>query len=407
MDQPAVGRRFPLTWLCKGDEAYGVGRDIVAVSDALRRRGWPVGVICGRHGRTRDQLLAAGVRVHDVGLQSDAAPYRGGLIGKARSYLVNRRAVADDAARLAGVLRSVGGRHLHVRWPDQLFAAAGAAGRVGGACYWGMPNFVGVHDRRRLHLGRFLLRRTCRRHDVRVLANSDATGRTLAGGGVTPVTLYPATRGADFTPDPEREAGWRAGHGVPPEAALLVIAARLVPDKGGMHLLRAAIRHGRTPSGRPLWVALPGDGPTDYRAALQREAATAGWGRRLVLPGRVADVRPWYAMADVTANLRQEPEPFGLSVVESMLMRRPVLVHALGGPAETVVDGATGWHLGDMRQGTVDAGLGRALDDEPRWPAMGGAARGRALDRFSDEAVADRYEAMLLADPLARPPDGA
>ena len=71
----------------------------------------------------------------------------------------------------------------------------------------------------------------------------------------------------------------------------------------------------------------------------------------------------YYDAIDFAVNSRIDPEPFGLSVVEAMLAGRPVLVHALGGPAETVVDGVTGWHVAEATSESFAAGLRRIMQD--------------------------------------------
>lgn len=71
-----------------------------------------------------------------------------------------------------------------------------------------------------------------------------------------------------------------------------------------------------------------------------------------------ADLARWYRSADV---LVCSPwyEPFGLTALEGMACGVPVVATAVGGLADTVVDGTTGT-LVPVRD---PAALGRALDD--------------------------------------------
>ncbi len=73
------------------------------------------------------------------------------------------------------------------------------------------------------------------------------------------------------------------------------------------------------------------------------------------------------------------------------MMERPVLVHALGGPAETVIDGETGWHMSHPTVECYSQGIRRALQDRPKWRQMGERARQHALSQFSLKRQADRY----------------
>jgi glycosyltransferase involved in cell wall biosynthesis len=113
------------------------------------------------------------------------------------------------------------------------------------------------------------------------------------------------------------------------------------------------------------------------------------------LIGPVSDPVPYYLACDFVINSRIGAEPFGLSVVEAMMLGRPVLAHALGGPAETVVDGVTGWHTPDMSIASVTGTLERVMAERDRWQILGAQARERALVHFTLEAVAGRLLAML------------
>ncbi len=76
-------------------------------------------------------------------------------------------------------------------------------------------------------------------------------------------------------------------------------------------------------------------------------------------------------------------------------MRRPVLVHALGGPAETIVDGVTGWHVPEPSVESFAAGIRRTLEDRPRWRSIGEQARQHALERYTTQQHARRYMAIV------------
>lgn len=85
-------------------------------------------------------------------------------------------------------------------------------------------------------------------------------------------------------------------------------------------------------------------------------------------------------------------EPFGYVPVESMACGTPVLTYRKQGPAETVVDGKTGWLLSDARELVK-----RALDIWEAGPIsqeMRDACRTRGLE-FSDRVVGERWTRLL------------
>src|SRR5262249_22893296 len=87
-------------------------------------------------------------------------------------------------------------------------------------------------------------------------------------------------------------------------------------------------------------------------------------------------------------------EHFGYAPLEGMRARRPVVAVNSGGPAETVVDGETGF----LRPATPEAFAGalRQLLAEPdRARRMGEAGRARVAERFSRAAFGARLEQVL------------
>ena len=206
-----------------------------------------------------------------------------------------------------------------------------------------------------------------------------------------------------FDPDRPELAGVRGEVrrelGVPAGAVLLGLIARLVPEKGAAHAVRALAE---APSRLHLLVA--GDGPPAFRAEVERLIEGLNVRDRVhLLAATDAPERLWPA-CDAGLNARVDAEPYGLSVAEAMMMARPVLVHAHGGPAETVADGATGWHVPasppDRLAGALAAGMRRVADDADdadadRLAGMGRAAREEALGRLSSRAIAGRYADLV------------
>jgi glycosyltransferase involved in cell wall biosynthesis len=92
--------------------------------------------------------------------------------------------------------------------------------------------------------------------------------------------------------------------------------------------------------------------------------------------------------------LPSESESFGLAALEAMSCEVPVIASQAGGLPEVVVDGETGYlcPVGDV-EGMAEAAL-RLLGDEELRRKMGEAARRRAVEVFSQDAVVRRYRAI-------------
>lgn len=381
-----------IAWLVQGDEGYGVRRTVLGLTRAVQAHGVEPVVVNVSDGAFAAECRALGMTVR--GLQMNKTPrLRGRFVqrlGRFRALLRDQRRAAP---RLIRVLAELGADALHVIWPNLLSLAGRAARARGVPCFWEMANYVSCSYP--FQLNRRFYQSVCKRYRVQPLANSHYTARTL---GDHPVRTLVCHLGADERQfDPQRVAPVdRAELGIDPAAIVFGIAARLNPSKGQDRVLTALARIGVHDP--PLHLLLLG-GPTDgaVAASLRSAAAEAGMTDRLHLAGLVADPHRYYGPIDIAVNSRVDAEPFGLSVVEAMLMARPVLAHALGGPAETVVDGVTGWHVPEPSVDAYVAGLRRVLDDRPRWDQMGRAARTRALEQFTTARQAERFLAAVGA----------
>lgn len=123
---------------------------------------------------------------------------------------------------------------------------------------------------------------------------------------------------------------------------------------------------------------------------LQRRAAEPDLAGRVDFLGAVDDVAG--ALDGCTALLHcSDAEPFGMAMVEALACGRPVVAPAAGGPVE-IVDETCGalYPPGDARAGTA-----ALLDVLGRAPALSGAARERAEQRF-DRSQASAHFAELI-----------
>jgi glycosyltransferase involved in cell wall biosynthesis len=90
-------------------------------------------------------------------------------------------------------------------------------------------------------------------------------------------------------------------------------------------------------------------------------------------------------------------EPFGLVPLHAMAHARPVLASSRGGPAETVVDGATGLLADPLRPRDMAARLVELWRDPARCAQLGAAGRERYREQFTFERFMERFEALALA----------
>jgi N-acetyl-alpha-D-glucosaminyl L-malate synthase BshA len=139
----------------------------------------------------------------------------------------------------------------------------------------------------------------------------------------------------------------------------------------------------------PARLVFVGDGPERPRAV--QRADELGIRDHVLFLGKHASVDELLSCADLFL-LPSENESFGLAALEAMSSGAPVIASNVGGLPEVVEHGVSGYLL---PVGAVDemaeAGV-RLLGDEAHHRAVSGAARARAVARFSAASVVTRYE---------------
>ncbi|MCA9285584.1 MAG: glycosyltransferase family 4 protein [Phycisphaerales bacterium] len=393
MSPPPRDDRPSLLVVGSGTDRFGVRSVHLLAMQELAARGWRVALYAIGDGPFVGECRSLGVDVHVA--ESGAAPtmvgpWQAKVAGLWRASRYRRRA----AQELEAYLRVSRCDAMLMSWPNHV-AVVGAAARASGCpAYWHMASAVGTSYP--LGLNRRIYQHLCHRGGIVPLATSAFTGASLGDRPVKPVVLYLGADEKRFDPD-HVEPIARHDWSVPDDAVLTAIVARVTPSKG-QHLVIAAMaqlaRLGDAGRALHLLVVGQADDPA-YVQALADQANAAGMGDRVHILGQLEQPERVFASLDFSINARIDPEPFGLSVIESMMMGVPVMVHALGGPAETVLDGVTGWHVPEPTVEAFANGLRRVLDDRERWPEMRRAARAHALERFGAATWIDRFLHIL------------
>jgi glycosyltransferase involved in cell wall biosynthesis len=264
------------------------------------------------------------------------------------------------------------------------------ARKAGIRAFWLMPNDVG--EGYPLDLNRRLYEFSFRHLQVVPVANSEHTRQTLGRGA-----MYAAKIDLGINPDRLATSSVIPSiHNAYDCEIRLLVMARLVEGKGHLVLLKAVLSNEAFSNIRLDFCGGPLG--TDYAERLMREAMRGGASDRVRLHGPVSDIGRYYGAADVVVNARLDPEPFGLSVIEAMMMGKPVLAHRLGGPSDTVLDGVTGWHVTEPTVEAFATGLSRMLADRPKWPQIGQAAMERARRRYTHHLMTDQLLSVVESE---------
>lgn len=227
----------------------------------------------------------------------------------------------------------------------------------------------------------------------RILAISEGVREVLVADGLNPDRISIVRSGIDpsgFDPEASGEDA-RRELGIPPDALVIGCVAHFAEHKGHRVLVDAAEMVIRQ---RPdVRFVLVGDG--ELKDKVLDQIKNLSIGDNVALPGFRNDVPRLLSAFDVV-TLASHLEGLGTSLLDGMVMGRPIVATRVGGIPEIVEDGVTGR--------LVPAGNPRALADaflellenpEAR-RRMGAAGRTRVLNLFSAGAMVTATESIYF-----------
>jgi glycosyltransferase involved in cell wall biosynthesis len=131
---------------------------------------------------------------------------------------------------------------------------------------------------------------------------------------------------------------------------------------------------------------------------LRAFAERCGVADRVCLVGSVSrdDIPAWYRSADIVACTPWY-EPFGLTPLEAMACGVPVVAYAVGGIAESVIDGVTGTLVTPRDTRALAVALRGLLGDDVRRMSYASAAVDRVRSRYTWERAAFDVERVYAA----------
>ncbi|MBE7181552.1 MAG: glycosyltransferase [Terriglobus roseus] len=169
------------------------------------------------------------------------------------------------------------------------------------------------------------------------------------------------------------------------DSAVIVTVGNLRRVKGQDTLLEAAaIVLQKHPEARFL---VAGESlEAEFYDNLQRRVLELGVGEHFHFLGGVPEPQALLREASIFV-LPSRSEGFSNAIVEAMAAGLPVVATTVGGNAEAVVDGVTGLLVPPEQPEALAAALLTLIGDPERSSAMGAAARARAAEVFSEEAM--------------------
>jgi glycosyltransferase involved in cell wall biosynthesis len=338
------------------DELGGAQIHVRDLATHMLAAGHRVAIVGGARGAFSDQLEALRIPFVEVpSLVRELAPHH-----DARALKRLRQVLGDLGPDLvtihsskAGVLARLAARSLRL---PALFTAHG----------WAFAS--GVHPVRRI-LYRELERAVAPLADRIIVVSNFDRELALQARVAAPSRLRVVHNGIPPTSS-ENEAHPER------EPVKLVMIARFSAQKDHRTLFLAL----RALADREWHLDLIGDGP--LREEAQRLAESLGLARRISFLGTRTDVAELLAAAHAFL-LISNWEGFPLTIVEAMRAGLPVIASDVGGCAEAVVDGVTGFVVPRADPGRLSERLRTLLDSPDLRVQLGKEGRVRYATRFT------------------------
>lgn len=236
-----------------------------------------------------------------------------------------------------------------------------------------------------------LYRRLFNRADLLIYVCESQRAHWRANG-LSPAADEVIYNGIDTTHYTDRRTSgelraFRRSLGCDEEDYLIGLCSVFRPEKAHGDLLAALSR--LRSEGLPAKGLLIGDGP--QRGAIERAISRLGLDGHVVITGLREDVRPFIAACDVMTLVSHSVEAFSLAALESMSLGKPMVMSNVGGAAELVVHGEHGFLFAPADIDALTMHLRTLLSQRPLREQLGAAAARRVRERFTVQAMSDRF----------------
>ena len=160
-----------------------------------------------------------------------------------------------------------------------------------------------------------------------VIVTSEQEMEELAAGGILRKKLFLRRNGVVAPRELPAEGEFRAKHGIPADALLILFLGRLSKKKSPDLLLEAFAQLPENIADRELWLAFAGPDESGMLARLEQLARARGVEPRVVFSGAVFAAEKWAAYRDANVFvLPSQNENFGNTAAEAAACGTPVVV---------------------------------------------------------------------------------
>jgi glycosyltransferase involved in cell wall biosynthesis/SAM-dependent methyltransferase len=223
-----------------------------------------------------------------------------------------------------------------------------------------------------------------------VTAGEALRQQLIEGSGAVPERVTSVPTGIDtirFSPGDKRAA--RHALGLDPDGRIIGIVATLRSWKGHLYLLEAFAKLVRSDA----TLLIIGEGP--MRGPIESKIAELQLTNRVRLVGQQDNPEDWLRSLDIFCLPSYANEGVPQAILQAMMTGVPIVTTPVGAILEAVNDGETALVVPPKDAFALAGAIDRLMQDPRLASRLGHAARDRALERFSREAMLDRMESVF------------
>ena len=211
------------------------------------------------------------------------------------------------------------------------------------------------------------------------IGNSRAIVDELEAEGIAPGKLCLIYNGVSFEREKGKVSMTRTLLGIPPDAVVVVCLANLIPYKAHEDLIDAWARLGAT-ADRAIRLICVGCDHGHLRG-LRKRCEQLGVTPSVIWAGESDRPGDYVALADIGVLVSHQ-EGFSNAILEYMCARLPVVATQVGGNAEQVIDGDTGYLVATTDIEAIAERLSKLIDNGELRTRMGAAGYQRVVTHF-------------------------
>jgi glycosyltransferase involved in cell wall biosynthesis len=243
--------------------------------------------------------------------------------------------------------------------------------------------------------GGFFVDRIVGRFVDSYIAVSEANGAYLRDVKKLPARkIHIIRNGSDverFQPSHRAPVGMKSALGFADDDSLLLVPARLEPQKGHAVLLEALpLVLKEFPNVRAIFA---GEGA--LRGELEGQSRRLGLDRKVCFVGRQSNIADWFALCHFTV-LPSFFEGLPLVAVESLAAGKPMVATAVDGTPEVILDGETGLTVPPGDPECLADAICRMFRDPAMRQSMATSGRAWVLEGFTQKRQLDETQHLYV-----------